>query len=144
MRESPSVREFAGRCLDQHREMTLTIDLFACEYLDSTFLGCLVGLYRRSHQEPQIQFMVCADRDTVQKLLGSTRLDSIFQCVEASPEPVGPWVELSAPNLEKRDFGLHLLECHQRLSELECPAAPAFKAVAEQLARELSQPPTHK
>jgi anti-anti-sigma factor len=141
MRESPAVREFAAQCLDQRRELTLSVDLSACEYLDSTFLGCLVGLYRRCQHEPQLHLNVCGDPGTRRRLLGATRLDTVFQCVEASPEPAGPWVPLSAPELEKRDFGLHVLECHERLSELECPSAPAFKAVAEQLARELGQSP---
>ncbi len=139
MRESPAVREFAAQCLDQQRELTLSVDLSACDYLDSTFLGCLVGLHRRCQHEPQIRLDVCAELGTRRRLLGATRLDKVFHCVEASPDPVGPWTPLSAPELEKRDFGMHVLECHERLSELECPSAAAFKAVAEQLARELGQ-----
>jgi anti-anti-sigma factor len=139
LRESPAVREFAAQCLDQRRELTLSVDLSACEYLDSTFLGCLVGLYRRSQQEPNLRLAVCAESETRRRLLGATRLDKLFHCVDDCPQPAGPWVPLSAPELEKRDFGLHVLECHRRLSELPGPSAAAFKAVADQLARELGQ-----
>lgn len=141
MRESPAVREFAAQCLDQQRELTLSVDLFACEYLDSTFLGCLVGLHRRCQADPPIHLKVCVDPATRRRLLGATRLDMVLQCVESSPEPVGPWVPIATPELAKRDFGLHVLECHERLAELECPSAPAFKAVVEQLSRELGQTP---
>ncbi len=141
MRESPAVREFAAQCLDQQRELILSVDLFECEYLDSTFLGCLVGLHRRCQSDPPVQFRVCADPATRRRLLGATRLDLLFKCIEACPEPAGPWVELAAPELEQRDFGLHVLECHKRLAELECPSAPAFKAVVDQLSRELGQAP---
>jgi anti-anti-sigma factor len=143
LRESPAVREFACHCLDQQRALTLTFDLFPCEYLDSTFLGCLVGLYRRSQDEPQLEMTVCGDADTRRRLLGATRLDKLFHCSEIVPEPAGPWVPLSLPDLEKHEFGKHVLECHQRLSELECPSAAAFKTVADQLARELAQSHPH-
>jgi anti-anti-sigma factor len=139
LRESPAVREFAGRCLDQQRALTLLFDLSPCEYLDSTFLGCLVGVHRRVQDEPQLEMSVCADTDTLRRLLGATRLDKLFHCIESAPEPAGPWVPLSAPELQKHEFGQHVLECHQRLSELECPSAAAFKTVADQLARELAQ-----
>jgi anti-anti-sigma factor len=139
MHESPAVREFAAQCLDQQRELILSVDLFACEYLDSTFLGCLVGVHRRSRSEPQMQLFVCCDAGKRQRLLGPTRLDTLFHCVETTPEPAGPWVALPPPELAKRDFGLHVLECHERLSELQCPSAGAFKTVVEQLSRELGR-----
>jgi len=139
MRESPAVREFAAQCLDQQRELTISVDLSACDYLDSTFLGCLVGVHRRCRSEPLAQLFVCCDLGRRQRLLGPTRLDTLFRCVEITPEPAGPWVALPPPELEKRDFGLHVLECHERLSELECPSTGAFKAVVEQLSRELGR-----
>src|SRR5689334_5995318 len=39
MRESPAVGEFAERSL-RDGTSTLVVDLSACDYLDSTFLGC--------------------------------------------------------------------------------------------------------
>ena len=139
MRESPAVREFAAQCLDQRRELTLSVDLSACDYLDSTFLGCLVGVHRRCRSEPLVQLFVCCEIAKRQRLLGPTRLDTLFHCIETTPEPAGPWVKLPPPELAKRDFGLHVLECHERLSELHCPSAGAFKTVVEQLSRELGR-----
>jgi len=143
LRESPAVRDFASQCLGQQRALTLSFDLSPCEYLDSTFLGCMVGLHRRTQDEPQLEMTVCADQDTRRRLLAATHLDKLFHCIETVPEPAGPWVPLAATELEKHEFGKHVLECHQRLSELECPSAAAFKTVADQLARELAQSHPH-
>jgi len=50
MRESPAMRAFALQVLDEEGGPSLDIDLTTCEYLDSTFLGGLVGLFRRFEQ----------------------------------------------------------------------------------------------
>ena len=50
MRESPALRAFALQVLDEPGSPTLDVDLTACEYLDSTFLGGLLGLFRRFEQ----------------------------------------------------------------------------------------------
>ncbi len=137
MKESPALREFAAAAIDARQQMTLAIDLSACEYLDSTFLGCIAGIWRRTHGEPLIGLSICAPPEIRRRLLGATRLDTVLHCEDAAPEPAGGWAILAAPDLEKRDFGLHIMECHRRLSELDSPSSGAFKAVADQLEKEL-------
>ena len=50
MKVSPAVREFAEQALAAKRSgcepLAIGFDLSACEYMDSTFLGCLVCLHR--------------------------------------------------------------------------------------------------
>ena len=45
MQASPTVQEFVCSALDDGADVVL--DLSACEYLDSTFLGCLLILDKR-------------------------------------------------------------------------------------------------
>ncbi len=137
MNESPALREFAAQAFDTQRPGSLAIDLTACEYLDSTFLGCIAGIWRRRHGEPMFNLIVCAPPDTRRRLLGATRLDTVLHCQDAPPQPTGGWTILAAPDLEKREFGLHIMECHRRLAEFNSPKAPAFKAIADQLEKEL-------
>ena len=47
MRESPTVRDFACGAIEDGAEFV--VDLSACEYLDSTFLGCLVLLHKHTN-----------------------------------------------------------------------------------------------
>jgi anti-anti-sigma regulatory factor len=137
MQESPALREFAA-AIDAGAQATLAVDLSACEYLDSTFLGCIAGIWRRTHGEPLLSLAICAPPDIRRRLLGATRLDTVLHCEDAAPAPTGPWSILASPELEKHEFGLHILECHRRLSEIESPSSGAFKVVADQLEKELS------
>src|SRR5262245_36951345 len=79
MRESPALHAFAQQILDEPGQLSLDIDLSACEYLDSTFLGSLLGLYRRFKQSGTPgPFAIAGPTDVLHRLLGPTRLDTIL------------------------------------------------------------------
>jgi anti-anti-sigma regulatory factor len=154
MKESPAVQEFVSRTLgaaspDAAKAGAVTVDLSSCEYLDSTFLGCLLGLYKRyggkgaregSRADPAAPFAVAAPPDRIAKLFGSTRLDRLLQAEKEPPHVAGEWVPLTIdqPTLDKRDLTQHVLECHRRLAEVDGPQQAAFRRIAEQLERELA------
>ena len=46
MHHCSAVRRWADECLD-HTVQQLRVDLRGCSYMDSTFVGTLLGLYRR-------------------------------------------------------------------------------------------------
>ena len=52
MRESPAAAEFVLRSLEKAPAPGITVDLSGCDYLDSTFLGCLVEMQRRLTKTP--------------------------------------------------------------------------------------------
>ena len=139
LRESPAVRDFAFQCLAQQRALTLSFDLGPCEYLDSTFLGCLVGLHRRVQDVPQLEMTVLRRPGGAAAIVGGHAARQAISLHRDGPRAGGSVGVARRAELEKHEFGQHVLECHQRLSELECPSAAAFKTVADQLARELAQ-----
>ncbi len=141
MRESPGLRRLTDHCLDRDPPPAIVVDLTVCEYLDSTFLGCLVGLHRRCQQLERPRFWIAADAAGVRRLLGPTKLERVLRCVEEVPQWQGEWIAISAAGLEREDFGRHLLECHRRLVECGGPATAAFQAVCDQLAGELGERP---
>lgn len=140
LREGPAVHEFAVRTLDSD-PCTLTMDLSACDYLDSTFLGGLVDLYKRfgSHQAPR--FAVVAPPEVARRLLSPTRLDGLVRVADGAPEVLGEFVEFlaSAPGLY--DLGRHVMECHRRLAEVDGPRQASFQRIADQIERELANSP---
>lgn len=136
MRESPAVREFAVRALDQGTER-LMIDLEGCDYLDSTFLGCLVDLHRRYGVTEPPRFVVSAPAATVQRLLAASRLDRFLRPTEERPEILGEAVVLPSQALETTELGRHVMECHRRLAEIGGPNQAIFERIADQLAEEL-------
>ena len=77
MRESHSAAQFAARALAAPAA-TVVVDLSACEYLDSTFLGCLVEMHRHGGKSVPPRFVVSAPSEKVRKLLSPTRLDMVI------------------------------------------------------------------
>jgi anti-anti-sigma factor len=140
--ESPAFYEFAAQSLEAELgPSTVVVNLSHCDYLDSTFLGCLAGLHRKYNRTMPHRFLVAASREKSQRLLGPTRLDTLVHVTEVCPEPIGEVVELSRPILPTADLGRHVMECHRRLAELGGPRAPSFQSIAEQLAGELVEAP---
>jgi len=136
LRESPAVRAFARRVLDGEPG-GLVIDLEACDYLDSTFLGCLADLRKRYGVGHPPRFFLAASPEVRRRLLAPNHLDAFFQFVEVCPDVVGDDQVLPPLQLERDELGHHLLECHRRLAEHEGPNQADMKDVADRLAREL-------
>src|SRR5215469_14283519 len=96
MSESPALQEFAVQSLDgQGGPSTVVVDLSHCDYLDSTFLGCLVTLHRRYNRRAPHRFQVAATRDVCQKLLGPNHLTQLLDVTEVCPEPITAVMEVS-------------------------------------------------
>ena len=140
MRESPALRAFALRVLDEPGSPTLDIDLTACEYLDSTFLGGLLGLLRRFEQSgPSGRLAVAGPPEVLHRLLGPTRLDALLPLRAGCPERLGEEVPIPPQALDSADLGRYVLECHSRLAELGGANAAVFGPVADRIACELDQ-----
>ena len=140
--ESSALQEFAVQSLDGPRgPSTVVVDLSHCDYLDSTFLGCLVSLHRKYNRTLPHRFQVAASCDQCQKLLAPTHLNHLLDVTEVCPEPISDVVELSGPILPTADLGRHVMECHHRLAELGGSREESFRSIADQLARELGEAP---
>jgi len=137
-RESPSVHEFAIRALEDEAP-SLALDLSACEYLDSTFLGCLVGLYKRFGSGPMPRFSVAISPEACRRLLTPNHLDALIKTSPDCPPVIGEDLSLPVLALGASDLAWHIMECHRRLAEVEGPNQAVFAEVADQLARELSE-----
>jgi hypothetical protein len=140
LRESPAVYEFAEHALSDECS-TLVVDLSACDYLDSTFMGCLVILQKRHGHGTPPRLLIAAPPDVGHRVLAPNHLDGLFHMVDASPEVVGGEEALPSLELGVSDFGRHVLDCHRRLAEVDGPSQAAFAAVADGLARELAAGP---
>jgi anti-anti-sigma regulatory factor len=136
MRESPTVQVFARHVLE-NEPGALVIDLSACDYLDSTFLGCLIDLHRRYGAPHPARLLLAAPPEARQRLLAPSCLDPLFHYLEDGPELDGEDVVLPSISLGRDDLGHHVLECHRRLVEMGGPARAAFQGVVDRLAEEL-------
>lgn len=137
-RESLALQTFASSCASSRDALGITVDLNGCQHLDSTFLGCLVGIVKLFRREPA-RFVVAADDDARKRLLAATHLDRVLPLCEESAGVLSERLCLTPSHLETRDLGRHILVCHQQLAELGGPHSAAFRSVADQLSRELDQ-----
>lgn len=142
LRNSPAVHAFTVRTLDDQDGGRVVIDLTTCQYLDSTFLGCLVDLNKRYGTSRPPRFEVAAPPETVRRLFGPTHLDRVLHVLDVEPATLGDEVDLSTEDLPLPELGRHLLECHRRLAEVDGPNQAAFRRIVDRLEAELGARPS--
>jgi anti-anti-sigma regulatory factor len=137
IRQSPAARGVAERTLACDASATVVFDLSACDYLDSTFLGCLMDLYRTFGRGTPGRYQIAASVDRRKKLFGPTHLDRLIPMLDASPAVCGAWVDVRCEEIDKKAMLRHVMECHRALAEVESPMRGAFARIAEQIEKEL-------
>lgn len=133
MHESPAFRKLVEANLACG---PVYFDASQCEYLDSTFLGCLIALQKTSEQT-RGHFAIAASHEVQLKLFSLSSLYKYFDFVEPH---LGEIEDLKAVNIERLDstsLGRHVMQCHGTLAERGGHEASAFRAIAERLAKEL-------
>jgi anti-anti-sigma regulatory factor len=141
MGQSPAAREVAINTLSADPNALVVFDLSACDYLDSTFLGCLMDVFRRFGRTQPQRYFIAANAEQRKKLLGPTHIDRLIPTLETAPEPCGPWVTVRTQNLASRDLTRHVMECHQALADSDCPMRGVFAKIVSHLESELAKTP---
>lgn len=137
MQQSPAAKDIAIRALEAGA--TVVVDLSACTYLDSTFLGCLMDLFRRfGRLQPPRYFMTGTD-GTIKKVIGPTHIDRLIPQLPAPPATRGEWVELKSQALEKLEQMRHVMDCHRALATVDSPMQGAFTRIADEIEKELAR-----
>jgi len=116
------------------------VDLSRCTYMDSTFIGTLLGLKRLADSRPSGGLvLVCPSPQCVQ-LLDQMRIGQIFT-TETSPVSASDWQEVSVPPdaIKSRAFQCNVVEAHQRLADCPGPTGERFRQLADDMSRELRQ-----
>lgn len=133
--ESPAFRDFVSRCLDMEGKPQVVIDVSQCEYLDSTFMGCLIWLHKHAESGSRLQFF--ASPEKCRELFAFCMLDRVLNITRDCPQPTDEFVVLSMVDIEDNELGRHIAQCHKRLAELGTKEAARLQSVAERLSREL-------
>ena len=130
---SPALASFVRGCFDQDPNACVVVDLLGCDYLDSTFLGCLLNLQRAG---TETRFQVVANDTTRKKLLAATQLDAFLTLVTAAPKSVSSFLRIDANPLSPHELGQHMMEAHQALADVPSDSASAFRQTPCQCWRE--------
>ena len=137
MRESKAAHELAIRCVGES-DFTVAVDLSECENLDSTFLGCLIDLQRRFGRGSGSRFSVVSPSEKCRRLFETAQVHRALNIVSECPEVLGDYLPVPSAALDSAQTTQHIMECHRLLSEFEGPSQAAFRAIANQLERELA------
>lgn len=135
MRESPTFRDFVAQCLE--KQCWVVADLTDCDLLDSTFLGCLIGLHKQGLQYSDTHFRLLADESCRQRLLCTSGLHQLFGYASEQPATSGDSLTLEFGHFDTRTLGQHVMNSHRLLAELGGEDAARFRSIAERLQREL-------
>ena len=136
LRESAAAEDIAARTLSL-AAATIVFDLNETEYLDSTFLGVLIDLYRRFGRTQPPRYFLAASQAARTRLLGAMHLERLIPMLEEPPAVAGPWTAIPERNLSKTDLVRHVMEAHRALAQIESPMRELFARIAEQMEKEL-------
>ena len=115
----------------------LAVDLSACEYMDSTFMGLLVGFHKRYRQLTGRSLTILRPTQECTKLLTSLGILRILTLV-SGPQPPSPstWTGLRASQAPSTEV---LLNAHRNLSELSPENKKKFSALQNVLEQQLNE-----
>jgi anti-sigma B factor antagonist len=138
---SGCLKAFYTQLLNQ-KVNRFVVDLDACTYLDSTFLGILLGLGLKLKMGGNglLHVLNASPRNIeLLKNLGLDRLIHIDARRGETKEPSVAFKEMPCAPQTKAEAGPTILEAHENLMEFDPRNVPKFKDVVEFLREDLGQ-----
>jgi anti-anti-sigma factor len=138
MLHSQAMRQWVEANLS--RAARLRVDLSRCIYMDSTFIGTLLGLKRLLEGRPGGGLVLVCPSTQCNQLLDQMRIGQIFT-TETAPAQSSAWQVVSVPPdaIKTPAFQRNVVEAHQRLADCPGPTGERFRQLADDMSRELKQ-----
>jgi anti-anti-sigma factor len=128
LRQGLPLRRYAEECLNESGVPSLRVDLRRCTWMDSTFLGTLLLLFKAVNRKGQGSFTLVSPTAPARRLLQQMGMNAICPVCEGD-EPTGPWLQVDSPAEDGETFQCRVLQAHQELADLPGPAGEAFRAM---------------
>jgi len=113
------------------------LDLSECSYMDSTFLGVLVGIHKKNRQNRGKGLYVHTPSNAAKEHLESMGIDKIITITQEtieSPETLEPC------DSKKTEHPQDILSAHQHLMELSPENRKRFAILAQVLEKQIENP----
>ncbi len=146
---SPLMKSF-GESRVSEGESLLVVDLTSCSGMDSTFMGTLAGMATRLATKDGGALQIAGADERNRRSLEDLGLDFLMQI---NPD-AGPWqgqldeirsclqpAQLNE-SLNQRQRAEHVLQAHEKLSEINDKNAREFNQVVDTLKRQTTDEPT--
>jgi len=135
MKQTPALTSRARQALESGQ--AVRVELADCSYLDSTFLGTLVGLARCAKTAPSHEFTLVAPSPECKVLIEQMGLDRLILILPPGEERDEPWEVLQiseGPDTPPAALQETIVRAHEHLAQAPGPAAQPFKLIAAKLA----------
>ena len=106
----------------------LRVELRRCTWMDSTFVGTLLLLWRALERREQGEFVLVSPSPESRRLLRQMGIDKIcsFRDEELSADG---WADVEHSPQGEDEFRCNVLQAHQELAELPGPTGETFRQV---------------
>ena len=121
------------RRAEQYRDSggsIVRVDLRRCTWMDSTFLGTLLLLFRATAGQGAEAFRLVSPSPQCRQILRQMGIDRICSVREEEDLPEEAWTEIERTAAEQgQEFCGQVLQAHQQLAALPGPTGESFRAV---------------
>ncbi len=141
---SVPVSQFADYLQNQEeRRWRFVVDLSECPTMDSTFMGTLAKITLRQTQQLGTKLAVCNANEHNRRLLKTLGLSHVMDLRQKTPEelkrqPVDLRPAETIP-VTRLDRILHMIECHEKLIDLDTENEVRFSNVLKYLRQSLDE-----
>ena len=104
--------------------------------MDSTFVGTLLFLQRKSESDPQFEFGLVAPAPACQRLLEQMGVADVLPVVPFEEPANASWTDLPSLAEDMGQIKSSVIQAHQELAKLPGESGEQFRAVAACLAAE--------
>ncbi len=138
-RSSPSLKKLALAAIKEGKAEEIIIDLKDCLYMDSTFMGTLVGINCALLKRSGRRLIIANASDRGKCLLDNLGLSRILEMRKDLGTFETEWELVMDEPLESRALAKHILTAHDCLEKIDAQNQARFSEVKRLLLESLSQ-----
>jgi anti-sigma B factor antagonist len=133
------LKKYLNHCLEQ-KKGKIQIDLSACTYMDSTFLGTLAGLGGKMKEKGLPPITLANATERVHGMIDALGIGLLFEMKQTgAPVADGKLEDLQKTAVSQDVKAREMLEAHQKLVEVSRENEAKFKDVIALLREEVSK-----
>ncbi|NOX97757.1 MAG: STAS domain-containing protein [Nitrospirae bacterium] len=139
IRNSPPLENLALAALKEGEAKEIIIDLEDCLYMDSTFMGTLVGINAALLKKGNRKLIIVNANDRNKHLLSNLGLSRIMELRNKVGKFETEWELIVNAPLKSRVLAKHILAAHNSLEKIDAQSKARFSEVKRLLLESLSQ-----
>lgn len=144
IRNSPPLEKLALAALNEGEAKEIIIDLKDCLYMDSTFMGALVGINCALLKKGDPRLIITNADDRSKHLLDNLGLSRIMELRNNSEKFETEWELVVNEPMEPNTLAKHILTAHDYLGDIDTQNQTRFGEVKRLLLESLSrEKPSH-